>query len=192
MPRINLLPWRSELRQRRKKEFLIALAGTLVVGAGVVYLSKLAVQSATTAQHGRNEILRTEIAEIDKQIREINGLQTQRERLLARMQVITQLQRSRPEIVHLFDELVNAIPEGVNLVEVVQQGSRVEMRGVAQSSTRVSALMRNIDESEWLRNPALDIVEAVSSGLDRNSQFRMAAQQVSMETTDGEAEGGAR
>src|SRR5689334_14082053 len=106
MPRINLLPWRTELRQRRKKEFLIALAGTLIVGAGVVYLSKLTVQGWTTAQQGRNEILRTEIAEIDKQIKEIEGLQTQRERLLARMQVITQLQRSRPEIVHLFDELV--------------------------------------------------------------------------------------
>ena len=159
MPRINLLPWRTELRQRRKKEFLVALAGTLIVAAGVVYVSKLTVQGWTSAQQGRNQILRGEIAELDKQIAEITSLESQRERLLARMQVITQLQRSRPEVVHLFDELVNAIPEGVNLIEVVQQGSRVELRGAAQSSTRVSALMRNIDDSEWLRDPGLDVVE---------------------------------
>jgi len=186
MPRINLLPWRTELRQRRKKEFLVALAGTLVLAAGTVYLSKLTVQGWTSAQQDRNEILRSEISEIDKQIAEINGLQAQRERLLARMQVITELQRSRPEIVHLFDELVNAIPEGVNLVEVVQQGSRVELQGVAQSSTRVSALMRNIADSDWLRDPGLDIVEAVRSGVDRNSQFKVFAQQVSMVTPEGE------
>jgi type IV pilus assembly protein PilN len=191
MPRINLLPWRTELRQRRKKEFLVALAGTLIVGAGVVYLSKLTVQGWTSDQQERNEILRTEIAELDKQIKEITDLENQRERLLARMQVITQLQRSRPEVVHLFDELVNTMPEGVNLTEVVQRGERIEMRGVAQSSTRVSALMRNIDDSEWLRQPGLDIVEAVTAGVDRNSQFKVFADQVSMANpADGEAAGG--
>ena len=192
MPRINLLPWRTELRQRRKKEFLVALAGSLIVAAGVVYLSKLTVQGWTSAQQGRNQILRGEISEIDKQIKEIEGLQTQRERLLARMQVITQLQRSRPEIVHLFDELVDAIPEGVNLTQVQQQGTRVALEGVAQSSTRVSALMRNISNSDWLREPALDIVEAVSSGVDRNSRFKMSAQQVPMVTPDGEPAEGAK
>jgi type IV pilus assembly protein PilN len=194
MPRINLLPWRTELRQKRKKEFLVALAGTLVVGAGVVYLSKLTVEGWTSAQQGRNEILRTEITELDKQIEEITGLESQRERLLARMQVITQLQRSRPEVVHLFDELVNAMPEGVNLLEVLQTGDRIELRGSAQSSTRVSALMRNIDGSDWLRNPGLDVVETVTSGVDRNSQFKVFAQQVSMagpagsETDEGAAQ----
>jgi len=192
MPRINLLPWRVELRQKRKKEFLVALAGTLIVGAGAVYLSKLTVEGWTSAQQGRNEILRTEITEIDKQIVEIDGLQSQRERLLARMQVITQLQRSRPEVVHLFDELVNALPEGVNLLEVVQTGNQIALRGAAQSSTRVSALMRNIDGSEWLRDPGLDVVETVTSGVDRNSQFRLSAQQVSMTgTLDGEPAPGA-
>jgi type IV pilus assembly protein PilN len=191
MPRINLLPWRTELRQRRKKEFLVALAGTLVVAAGVVYLSKLTVQGWTTAQEGRNQILKAEIAEIEKQITEIDGLRAQRERLLARMQVITQLQRSRPEIVHLFDELVNAMPEGVNLIEVVQRGDQIELEGEAQSSTRVSALMRNIDDSDWLRNPALDIVEAVARGVDRNSQFKLSAQQVPMVTPEGEPDEGA-
>lgn len=188
MPRINLLPWRAELRQRRKKEFLVALAGTLVVAAGAVYLSKLTVQGWTNDQRDRNDILRTEIASLDKQIEEINTLESQRERLLARMQVITQLQRSRPEIVHLFDELVNAVPEGVNFTEVVQLADRVEMRGLAQSSTRVSALMRNVEDSEWLKNPGLDVVETVSGGIDRSSQFKIFAQQVSLVgSLEGEA-----
>jgi type IV pilus assembly protein PilN len=180
MPRINLLPWRTELRQKRKKEFLVALLGSVIVGAALVYASKLTVQGWTSSQQGRNEILRAEITELDKQIEEITGLENQRERLLARMQVIDQLQRSRPEVVHLFDELVTAVPEGVNLIEVTQQGARIDLRGSAQSSTRVSALMRNIDSSEYLRDPGLDLVETVASGVDRNSQFRLNAQQVSM------------
>jgi|SRR5688572_29996242 type IV pilus assembly protein PilN len=186
MPRINLLPWRAELRQRRKKEFLVALAGSLVVAMGVAYLSKLTVQGWTSGQQSRNQILRSEIADLDKQIEEINGLETQRKRLEARIQVITQLQRSRPEVVHLFDELVNAIPEGVHLTEVVQQGSRIELKGNAQSSTRVSALMRNIDDSAWLRAPGLEGVDFVTSGTDRSAQFEVFAEQVSMVTPDGE------
>ena len=82
------------------------------------------------------------------------------------------------------------MPEGVNLTEVVQQGDRIELQGVAQSSTRVSALMRNIDDSDWLREPGLDVVEAVTSGVDRNAQFKVFAQQVSMATPEGEAAGG--
>jgi type IV pilus assembly protein PilN len=186
MPRINLLPWRAELRQRRKKEFLVALAGSIVVAAGVVYLSKLTVQGWTNAQHTRNEILREEIAALDKQIAEIGSLETQRERLVARMRVISQLQRSRPEVVHLFDELANAVPEGVYLTEVVQAGSRIEVQGNAQSSTRVSALMRNIDESEWLRSPGLEGVDFVTRGVERAAQFKVFAEQVSM-VSDGEA-----
>jgi len=192
MPRINLLPWRAELRQRRKKEFLVALAGSLVVAAGVVYLSKLTVQGWTSAQQGRNEILRSEIAALDKQIEEITGLEAQRERLVARMQVITQLQRSRPEVVHLFDELVNAIPEGVHLLQVAQQGSRIEITGSAQSSTRVSALMRNIDDSEWLRAPGLEGVEFRTQGTERNAQFKVFAEQVPMVNDEADGQGGAR
>jgi type IV pilus assembly protein PilN len=187
MPRINLLPWRAELRQRRKKEFLVALAGSLVVAVGVVYLSKLTVQGWTSAQQGRNGVLRNEIVALDKQIQEISGLEAQRDRLVARMQVITQLQRSRPEVVHLFDELVNSIPEGVYLTEVTQQGTRIEVRGNAQSSTRVSALMRNIDDSAWLKGPGLEGVDFVTAGTERNAQFKVFAEQVPMTAPDGEA-----
>ena len=191
MPRINLLPWRVELRQKRKKDFLVALGGSLIVAVGVVYLSKLTVQGWTSAQQSRNQVLRTEIAALDKQIEEITTLENQRERLRARMQIITQLQRSRPEVVHLFDELVDAIPEGVYLTEVVQQGGRIEVRGNAQSSTRVSALMRNIDDSEWLRQPGLEGVDFVTRGAERNAQFTVFAEQVPMVSPDGDGAKGA-
>ena len=190
MPRINLLPWRAELRQRRKKEFLVALAGSLIVAVGVVYLSKLTVQGWTSNQQARNEVLKSEIKSLDEQIAQISGLESQRDRLVARMQVITQLQRSRPEVVHLFDELVSAMPEGVYLTEVQQQGTRIQVKGNAQSSTRVSALMRNIDDSEWLKGPGLEGVDFVTAGTERNAQFRVFAEQVPMAGADGQpAEG---
>ena len=190
MPRINLLPWRAELRQRRKKEFLVALAGSLIVAVGVVYLSKLTVQGWTSNQQARNEVLKSEIKSLDDQIAQISGLESQRDRLVARMQVITQLQRSRPEVVHLFDELVSAMPEGVYLTEVQQQGTRIQVKGNAQSSTRVSALMRNIDDSEWLKGPGLEGVDFVTAGTERNAQFRVFAEQVPMAAADGESAGG--
>ena len=193
MPRINLLPWRAELRQRRKKEFLVALAGSLIVAVGVVYLSKLTVQGWTSNQQARNEVLKSEIKSLDDQIAQISGLESQRDRLVARMQVITQLQRSRPEVVHLFDELVSAMPEGVYLTEVQQQGTRIQVKGNAQSSTRVSALMRNIDDSEWLKGPGLEGVDFVTAGTERNAQFRVFAEQVPMAAADGQsAEGVAK
>lgn len=180
MPRINLLPWREELRQKRKKDFMLAMLGALLFGGLVVFVSKLTVQGWISNQQTRNEILRAEIAILDQQIAEISGLETQKNRLLARMEIIDQLQRSRPEVVHLFDELVETLPEGVHLTEVRQSGTRIEIKGEAQSSTRVSAFMRNIDGSDWLRDPALDVVETRDAGPGRNSRFTLAAQQVPM------------
>ena len=180
MPRINLLPWREELRQKRKKEFMTWMLGALLIGGLAVYGSKLTVQGWISNQQARNEILRSEIAVLDRQIAEISGLETQKNRLLARMEIIDQLQRSRPEVVHLFDELVQTLPEGVHLTEVRQSGVRIEIKGEAQSSTRVSAFMRNIDGSDWLRSPALDVVETRTAGPGRNSRFTLSAQQVPM------------
>jgi type IV pilus assembly protein PilN len=189
MPRINLLPWRAELRQQRKKEFFVALLGAAIIGAAVVYGSKLMVDGWISNQMSRNDILKKEIADLDKQIEEIKGLENQRERLIARMKVIGELQRSRPEVVHLFDELVKAIPEGVHLTEIKQNGSRIELQGMAQSSTRVSTLMRNIDASDWLSDPGLDVVQTVASGPEHQSQFKLFAQQVATSTED-DAKGG--
>jgi type IV pilus assembly protein PilN len=189
MPRINLLPWRAEQRQERKKQFLMALGGAAVVGIGIIYLSKLTADGWITNQRSRNAILTTEIAQLDKQIEEIKGLENQRERLVARMKVIGELQRARPEVVHLFDEIVKAVPEGIHLTEVKQTGNRIELQGLAQSSTRVSTLMRNIDASDWLSDPGLDVVQTVADkGPEHQSQFKVFAQQVAT-TNDDEPKG---
>jgi type IV pilus assembly protein PilN len=187
MPRINLLPWREELRQKRKKDFLTGLVGAVLLAGLSVYAAKLTVNGWISNQQSRNQTLRTEIAQLDAQIAEIRGLENQKERLLARMEIIEQLQRSRPEVVHLFDQLVDTLPEGVHLNEVRQTNTRIELRGSAQSSTRVSALMRNIDSSPWLRSPGLEVVETVSSGNERTANFTLFAQQIPM--TD-QADGG--
>jgi type IV pilus assembly protein PilN len=180
MPRINLLPWREELRQKRKKDFMVAMLAALLFGGLVVYGSKLTVQGWVAGQNSRNQVLKDEIAKLDKQIEEISGLETQKNRLLARMEIIDQLQRSRPEVVHLFDELVNALPEGVYLTEIRQTGGRIEIHGEAQSSTRVSALMRNIDGSDWLKDPSLGVVETGNNAASHYSRFTIFAQQVPM------------
>jgi type IV pilus assembly protein PilN len=189
MPRINLLPWRAELRQKRKKEFFVALLAAAMLGGVITYAAKLTMQSWIAGQQSRNTILRDEIAELEKQIAEITGLENQRERLIARMQVIDQLQRSRPEVVHLLDELVKDVPDGVHFTSVKQVNKRIELEGEAQSSTRVSTLMRNIDDSEFLSDPTLDVVQVVATGPARNSEFKLFAQQVSM-VKDEEAAGG--
>ncbi len=179
MPRINLLPWRAGLRQKRKKDFLTALGAAVLVAGLITVVSKLTVKQWTQIQESRNDVLKAEITELDRRIDEILGLENQKERLLARMEIIEQLQRSRPEVVHLFDELVEALPQGVYLTEITQADVRIEISGTAQSSTRVSAMMRNIDDSEWLRDPGLDVVETVDEGAARNARFTIFAQQIS-------------
>jgi len=159
MPRINLLPWRESDRKRKRQEFIFAALGALALAAVIGLVINWQLQSAIDHQNERNQLLKDEIAQLDRQITEILGLEQQKQRLLARMQVIEQLQRSRPEVVHLFDQLVRTIPDGVYLSEVKQTDRRVQLKGVAQSSTRVSTFMRNIDSSQWLQDPALEVVE---------------------------------
>jgi len=134
-------------------------------------LTVVAYSTMISDQNLRNDTLKKEIVELEKSIAEIDGLEQQKERLLARMEIIEELQKSRPEIVHLFDELARQLPEGVYLTGMKQTGARVEIRGVAQSSTRVSALMRQIDASEWLGDPEVERVETKQSGSSRQSEF---------------------
>jgi type IV pilus assembly protein PilN len=162
MPRINLLPWREAERKRKRQEFFLSIGAAIATAALVILVGRWQMNAAIEHQNARNQIISDEIAVLDKQIQEILGLEKQKERLLARMEIIETLQRSRPEIVHVFDEVVRVLPEGVYLTYLKQSGTRFEIRGVAQSSTRVSAFMRNIDASEWLADPALQIV--VSEG----------------------------
>ena len=187
MPRINLLPWREELRQKRKKEFLMAALGAVLMGAALTFGTKVFYQGMISNQQDRNNLLRAEIALLDQQIAEINELDAQKSRLLARMDIIERLQRSRPEAVHLMDELVEIVPEGTYLTEVTQQGNRIEIAGSAQSQTRISTLMRNIDDvSAWLADSGVLVIETAGSGPTRDSQFRVAATQVSINDSEGE------
>jgi type IV pilus assembly protein PilN len=171
MPRINLLPWREAERKKRQRDFGIAAAGALIGAVAVVMLTMFVYNQMIDNQRARNDRLKVEITELEKSIAEIDGLERQKERLLARMEIIDELQKSRPEIVHLFDEITRQLPEGVYLTGLKQTGSRVEIRGAAQSSTRVSALMRQIDASEWLDDPEVERVETRQSGSSRQSDF---------------------
>jgi len=171
MPAINLLPWREAERKKRQRDFGVALGGAVIAAIAVVILTMFAYSKMISNQQLRNDRLVAEIAELDKSIAEINGLERQKERLIARMEIIEQLQKSRPEIVHLFDELTRQLPEGVYLTGMKQTGTRVEIRGVAQSSTRVSALMRQIDASAWLTDPEVERVETKQAGNSRQSEF---------------------
>jgi type IV pilus assembly protein PilN len=186
MPRINLLPWREAERKRKRQEFLLSLGAALATAGLVTLLGHWQMSSAIQHQHDRNDFLTKEIATLDKQIEEINGLDAQKRRLLARMEIIETLQRSRPEIVHVFDELVRVLPEGVYLTYLKQSGIRFELRGIAQSSTRVSSFMRNIDASQWLADPTLQIVESRAKDSTGGSSFTLFANQRSQAPAEGE------
>jgi type IV pilus assembly protein PilN len=184
MPRINLLPWREEQRKERKLGFLVALGGGTVAAAVAAFAAYVLFGSMIDAQDQRNEMLRAEIKQLDKQIEEINNLESAKQKFIARMEIIEKLQRSRPEIVHVFDEIVRQLPEGVYLTLVKQQERRLKFEGVAQSSTRVSAFMRNIAGSEWLKEPDLEVVQT-QTGNTVGSSFTLFADQVS--TVEGDA-----
>jgi type IV pilus assembly protein PilN len=182
MPRINLLPWRDQQRRERKLAFFIALGGAAAVAAVAAFIAYLLLGSMIDAQEHRNERLRAQIKVLDKQIEEINDLEAQKQKYISRMQIIEKLQRSRPEVVHLFDELVKQMPDGTYLTTVKQSGAKLKLDGVAQSSTRVSALMRNISASQWLRNPELEVVQTKTD--TAGSSFTLDAEQISLPASD--------
>jgi type IV pilus assembly protein PilN len=189
MPRINLLPWREAERQRRQREFLAAMAASFVAGVLVVGAVVFIYNGMIDTQHARNARLTAEIQELDKSIQEIEGLERQKERLLARMEIIEQLQKSRPEIVHLFDEVTRRLPEGVYLTAMRQRGNDVVVNGVAQSSTRVSALMRQIEASDWLTDPGVTRVQTTESGPARQASFEVTLKQISKDAGEQENAG---
>jgi type IV pilus assembly protein PilN len=189
MPRINLLPWREAERKRKRQEFFLSLGAAFATAGLITLLGHWHMSASVQHQRDRNNYLTQEIAALDKQIEEINGLDAQKRRLLARMEIIETLQRSRPEIVHILDEIVRVLPEGVYLNYLKQTGNRFEIRGVAQSSTRVSAFMRNIDASEWLADPALRIVETKGRDTSQGADFTLFATQRPRTPEQGAAEG---
>jgi len=191
MPRINLLPWREGQRKERKLAFLVALAVAGVAACVTAFAAYLMFGSMIQAQQHRNDKLRAEIKTLDKQIEEINNLESAKQKFIARMEIIEKLQRSRPEIVHVFDEIVRTLPEGVYLTSVHQDARKLKFDGVAQSSTRVSSFMRNIDGSQWLRNPELEVVQT-AKGTASGSSFTLTADEVSATGVDDSGAASAR
>ncbi|HSO06767.1 MAG TPA: PilN domain-containing protein [Pelomicrobium sp.] len=173
MIRINLLPYRAERRKARNTQFgimagLAALLGLVVVGAGYTIMDgKIAHQEA------RNDYLKKEIAILDKQIAEIKTLKDQIAALLARKEVVEKLQTNRSEVVHLLEQMVRVMPEGVYLTKLKQSGPNVNLVGYAQSSARVSTLMRNLEDSPWLAAPQLIEIKAENVGKLRMNQFSL-------------------
>jgi type IV pilus assembly protein PilN len=185
MPRINLLPWREQERKIRRREFMVA-AGAAVFAAVIFVLGgKLLYSSWTESQNEKNNLLKKEIVKLDAQIADIQDLETRKQRLVARMEIIEKLQRKRPEVVHLFDEIVKTIPEGIYLTAIKQSGNKLEIHGVAQSSTRVSTFMRNIDSSVWMDNPELQVVESAKDSPTGGSNFTLTTNVVGVDLENG-------
>ena len=195
MAHINLLPWREEYRKEQTQQFAIMLALAVVVTLGLIFLVHMNVAGLIDHQNGRNRILNDEIKKLDVQLEKIKGLEDTKRKLLSRMEIIQSLQSKRPEIVHLFDQLVRTVPEGLFLREIKQQGTTVTISGVAESNGRVSAYMRNIDNSEWLKNPELKIIESKRKD-GRGSEFTLVATQTSPKAAengdDSEIGGGSK
>ena len=160
MARINLLPWRVERRKLRKKEFLTMLGLSAAAGVVLWFLINMYYNNQISGQNDRNAYLHDQITQVDTQITEIDELDKKKAKLLARKQVIEQLQANRSQMVHLFDSLVRTIPDGVILTSIKQEGDKLTLEGRSQSNARVSTYMRNLEGSGWMSKPDLSIIEA--------------------------------
>lgn len=191
MARINLLPWRAERRKLRQKEFVSMLGLSAVAALLVSFLVVMYYNGQLEGQQNRNAYLREQIVIVDKQIAEIEELDKKKANLLARKQVIEQLQASRSQMVHLFDQLVRTIPEGVRLSSIKQNGQTLTLEGLAQSNARVSSYMRNLEESGWMGNPDLTIIETKGDDKGLPNVFSLKVTLKSPNNPDVEAAGAA-
>jgi len=189
MARINLLPWRENLRQERQRNFMIALIGTGLLAVALVFLGSHLVQRQISAQEARNTFLQQEIRKLDRDIESIEQLEQTRDNLLARKNVIERLQENRSMMVHLFNYLARTVPEGIRLTSVRQTGEELTIQGTTQSETRVSDYMRNIERAEWMHEPELRIIEARDDS-DAGAQpfrFELRARVASPKAVEDEA-----
>ncbi len=175
MAKINLLPWREEQRSQRTKEFGISALFTAIVGAAVVFAGMNYVQTKIDHQQARNNYLQREVDKLKAELKEIEELESTKSNLLARMDIIQELQTKRPQVVHTFQELAARVPDGVFLLSMKQDKDRLTFEGRADSNARVSTLMRNLDASDWFKEPGLDVIQsAKDSGI---STFKLRLSQ---------------
>ena len=176
MAHINLLPWREEKRQEQTRQFATVTGLSLILTGAILFVVHVTFNNQIDHQKSRNKILNNEIAQLDEALKQIEELEDTKEQLLARMDVIQSLQQQRPQIVHLFDDFVRTVPEGIYLVDVKQESSQLTIKGVAESNGRVSAYMRNIDASEWMATPKLKVIKT-RKGTLRSSDFTLLTSQ---------------
>lgn len=173
MAKINLLPWREAYRKEKKEQFLAIVGGVVIVSGLIAYLWIVSVQSSIENQQARNQLLETEIAALDKQVKEIADLKKVRDDLLARIKIIQDLQGTRPLIVRYFDDFARSIPDGVFVTMVARVGGVVSIEGVAESYNRVATFMRNLESSDWFAGPNLTSVIAIPSEGEQAQSFKM-------------------
>ena len=183
---INLLPWREELRQEQKKQFGILTALMMLLATAIVGLIHIQMVTKIDYQLSRNKFMSGEIRKLDEEIAEISELRKVRRSLVERMEVIQDLQRSRPSIVHLFTEIVSTVPNGVYLESLTQTGNNLLMNGQAESNARVSTYMRNLDASDWLKAPNLSVIEIEDIKVNRISTFTLTVKQTSPDANEDE------
>ena len=194
MAKINLLPWREELRKQKTQEFGVLMLGFALFAGAVFGIAHLYHVSLIDYHNTRNAYLDQQIKQLDEKIKEIQRLEREKERLIARMRAIEQLQRNRPLIVRFFDELIDKLPEGVSVLNIAQDGQKITINGEAQSNARVSSFMRNLEgdpgetEQQWLKDPKLDIIQGKSESGQRISAFTLRFTQV-VPKAEGEDEG---
>jgi len=191
MAKINLLPWRSERRKLRQKEFvsMLGLAAGAALALSVMIVMYFSGQ--IQGQDERNRYLEAEIKKVEARIAEIDELDKKKRNLLARKEVIEELQASRSQMVHLFDELVRTIPEGVRLNSIQQQGQVLTLEGFAQSNARVSSYMRNLEASGWITNPDLKVIEAKGQDKGLPNMFSLRVTLRNPNSSDEELEAAA-
>jgi len=188
MAHINLLPWREWERERRKNEFLVQIVGAVVLGVLLVMVGGFYLNGSIEHQDARNRFIKDRITVLDNEIAEIKDLRAQRERLLARMRVIQELQGNRPIIVRLFDEMVRTLAKGVYFTSVQLQGTTISIDGTAESNNRISSEMRNLEQSKWLKSPNLKGIKENTAAGPQASNFQLTVTQVSPQVTDKAAE----
>jgi type IV pilus assembly protein PilN len=188
MIRINLLPHREIKRAIRRRQFNYLLVATLVIAAGVIGIGQAVISNRLAYQEERNSFLEAEITKLDSQIKEIKKIKEETRALLERKQVVETLQSNRTEVVHLFDELIRILPEGLYLKSVKQTGNQIQLLGYTQSSARVSTLMRNLEASPWFEQPTLVEIKAATVNNLRANEFNLQVKQTKQQVEDEKQE----
>lgn len=187
MARINLLPWREQLREERRKQFLTAMVAVLVAAVGIILIADQYISRSIDHQVERNSYISKEIAQLDARMKQISELKARRQQLLERMKIIQDLQGNRPISGRIFDQLARTLPDGVYFTEVKMLDKTIFITGVAESNNRVSELLRNLDASDWLESPTLTEVKATTAGaVDQANVFQLTVRQTQPVVEGGE------